>query len=101
MIEEGVSFDWNAPITRAQMAYLFCRADATNYYPNDVPITDIPDVTEETLFATEILELYNRGLAVGDENMRFYPDQPIKRSEASAIVSRILFDYFRVELPKG
>ena len=101
IIEEGMMFDWEAPITRAQMAYLFCRADATNFYPNEVPITDIPDVDENTPFAIEILELYDRGVAVGDTTMSFHPFDPIKRSEAAAIVVRIIFNETRVELPKG
>lgn len=101
VIEEGLMFDWNAPITRAQMAYLFCRADSGNYYPNAVPITDIPDVDETTPFSVEILELYDRGVAVGDETMSFHPDDPIKRSEAAAIVARMIFTELRVELPKG
>ena len=101
VIEEGKMFDWEAPITRGQMAYLFCRADAENYYPNEVPITDIPDVAEDHPYAVEILELYDRGVAVGDETMSFHPEDPIKRSEAAAIVARILYTHLRVELPKG
>lgn len=101
IFEEHMVFDWNKPITRAQMAYMFSRADNLEDYINDVPYIDIPDVEETTPFAGEILKLYNKGIAVGDEAMNFHPDANIKRSEVSAIISRILFYEMRVELAKG
>lgn len=67
----------------------------------DVPITDIPDVYDTTPYAYEILELYNKGIAVGDGNMKFFPDANIKRCEAAAIVARIMDWKKRIELPKG
>ena len=95
-------FDWNANATRGQMAYLFSRCDTNPYYINDVPLTDIPDVYDTTPFAYEILDLYNKGIAVGsDEYMTFYPDSQVKRSEAAALISRILCYDMRIELPKG
>ena len=66
-----------------------------------VPFIDIPDVEETTTFAYEILDLYDKGIAVGDESMSFHPDDNIKRSEAAAIISRILFYDMRIELAKG
>ena len=101
IFEAHIAFDWNAPITRAQMAYMFSRADASCDYINDVPFIDIPDVEETTTFAYEILDLYDKGIAVGDKSMSFHPDDNIKRSEAAAIISRILFYDMRIELAKG
>ena len=101
IFEEHIEFDWNAPIARAQMAYMFSRTDASCDYINDVPFIDIPDVEETTTFAYEILDLYDKGIAVGDESMSFHPDDNIKRSEAAAIISRILFYDMRIELAKG
>ena len=101
IIEDYVSFDWDSLITRAQMAYLFSRCDVYEYYLNEVPITDIPDVYDTTPFAYDILDLYDRGVAVGDNDMSFYPDNNIKRSEAAALVTRILAWDLRIELPKG
>ncbi|MBQ4086741.1 MAG: S-layer homology domain-containing protein [Clostridia bacterium] len=104
MIEDYISFDWDAPITRGQMAYIFSHCDPYEEWyenPNDVPITDIPDVYDTTPYAYEILDLYNKGIAVGDENMAFHPDANIKRCEAAAIVSRIMDWTTRIELPKG
>lgn len=102
IIEDYVVFDWNANATRAQMAYLFSRCDTEQYLINDVPLTDIPDVHDTTPFAYEILDLYNKGVAVGsDEYMTYYPDSQVKRSEAAALISRILCYDMRIELPKG
>lgn len=101
LMEEHIVFDWESNITRAQMAYLFSHCDFYDDYLNDVPITDIGDVSYTTPFAYEIIDLYNRGVAVGDQNMLFYPDSHIKRCEAAAIVARILNWNMRIELPKG
>lgn len=102
ILEDYIVFDWNQNATRAQMAYLFSRCNTDDYYPNDVPLTDIPDVHDTTPFAYEILDLYNKGIATGsDEYMNYYPDSQIKRSEAAALVSRILCCEMRIELPKG
>ena len=102
LLEDYIIFDWEENATRAQMAYLFSRCDTNPYYINDVPITDIPDVYDTTPFAYEILDLYNKGVAVGsNEYMAFYPDSQVKRSEAAALISRILCYDMRIELPKG
>ena len=104
LIEEHIVFDWDKPVTRGEMAYIFSHCDPFDewYYDiNDVPITDIPDVYDTTPYAYEILELYNKGIAVGDGNMKFFPDANIKRCEAAAIVARIMDWKKRIELPKG
>ena len=104
IIEKSVVFDWEKEITRAQMAYIFANCDPFDDWfidINDVPITDIPDVSASTPFAYQILVLYNKGIATGDEAMKFYPDSNIKRCEASAIISRIMDYKERIELPKG
>lgn len=104
LIEKSVTFDWEEPITRAQMAYIFANCDPFDeWYTdiNDVPITDIPDVSTSTPFAYQILTLYNKGIAVGDETMRFHPEEGIRRCEAAAIISRMMDWQSRIELPKG
>lgn len=102
IIEDGVVFDWNKKATRAEMAYLFSRCDLSDYYINEVPITDIPDVDGGTPYSYEILDLYNKGVAVGsDEYMTYYPEASVKRCEVVAIVARIMNTAMRIELPKG
>lgn len=102
IIEENVDFDWSKNATRAEMAYMFSRCDALPSYINEVPMTDIPDVDESTPFANEILDLYNKGIAVGsNEYYAFYPNSNVKRCEAAALISKILCQEMRTELPKG
>lgn len=102
IIEEGIAFDWGKKATRAEMAYLFSRCDLTDYYINEVPMTDIPDVSENTFYCYEILDLYNKGIAVGsDEHLTYYPDANVKRCEVAAIVARIMDNSLKIELPKG
>lgn len=102
IIEREISFDWDKKATRAEMAYLFSRCDMTDYYINEVPITDIPDVSSKTAYSHEILDLYNKGVAVGsDEHLTFYPEAGVKRCEVAAIVARIMDNSMRIELPKG
>jgi len=84
--------------------YIFANCDPFgDWYEeiNDVPITDIPDVFDSTPFAYQILSLYNKGIAVGDEDMSFHPAENIKRCEVVAIISRIMDWKSRIELPKG
>ncbi len=101
IIEDYITFDWEKEITRGEMAYLFSRCDVYPSYLNDVPITDIPDVYDTTPYAYEILDLYNKGVAVGDLDMSFHPDSTVKRCEAAAFISRIIGWGMRIELPKG
>ena len=107
IIESQVTFDWTKPATRAEMAYLFSRADdglyEWVYEPNpDVPLSDIPDVDARTPFANEILSLYRRGIARGsNEYYAYYPDANVKRSEVAALITRILCYDLRIDLPKG
>ncbi len=102
ILEDYIVFDWNKNATRAQMAYLFSRCDTEPYYINEVPLTDIPDVDETTPFAYEILDLYNKGIAVGSNAYyAYYPDSEVKRSEAAALISRIRCWDMRIALPKG
>ena len=102
IIEDYITFDWDKNATRAEMAYMFSRCETQPNFINEVPLTDIPDVHDTTPFAYEILDLYNMGIAVGsDEKYTYYPDSEIKRSEAAALISRILCPELRIELPKG
>ncbi|MGN1317810.1 MAG: leucine-rich repeat protein [Lachnospirales bacterium] len=99
IIEEGLEFNWRKNATRAEMAYMFSHCDMNTYYINDVPYDTIPDVDENTPFAYEIYDLYNKGIAVGsNEYYAYYPNSEVKRSEAAALVSRILCSDMRIAL---
>ncbi|MEQ3347381.1 S-layer homology domain-containing protein [Peptoniphilus senegalensis] len=96
--------DWNRAAKRCEVAGMLGRCD--NFYKKgfinpDVPLTDISDVKESTPFAEEILLLYRSGVAVGDVNMNFSPMQKVSRAEMAAMITRLLHDEFKIELPKG
>lgn len=95
---------WNKPATRAEVASFLGNVDiryAKNFINPDVPLTDIPDVNNNTPFAQDILTLYRMGVAVGDENMAFKPNEFVKRAEIAAMATRIMHDDFKIELPRG
>lgn len=104
IIPKDLQFDPNKAATRAELAMMFAGIEvgANVFLINDVPITDIPDVNMNTKYVDEILQLYNMGVMVGsDANYTFYPNQTIKRSEVTALISRILNYNYRIELAKG
>ncbi len=102
LIEPHIELDYTKPATRAEIAYLFSRADITKNYINDVPITDIPDVDGDTPYYHEIIDMFNLGAAVGsDAAYTFHPNDNIKRSEAAAMIVRIVDPSYRIDLPKG
>ena len=103
IISQNRTFNWTKNATRAEMAYLFANADTHSYMPNEgFPMTDLPDVTASTPYANEILYLYRSGIAAGsDEHFTYHPNANIKRSEVSALISRICLLGERIDLPKG
>lgn len=102
IIEPTVELDPQKPATRAEVSYLFSRCVSKKDYINEVPITDIPDVDYSTPYFEEILDMFNLGAAVGsDANYTFHPNDNIKRSEAAAMIVRLICYDLRIGLPKG
>ncbi|MBQ3378478.1 MAG: DNA/RNA non-specific endonuclease [Clostridia bacterium] len=106
--ESGISFDGeyadpSAPATRAQMAHIFYNALPQSAYAeiNDVSLSDIPDVSEDTPYAAEIQCLYRAGILNGsDQAGTFYPDLKITRAAAAAIITRAVDMDARVSVSK-
>ena len=102
IIEDYIVLDYDKTASRGEMAYLFSRADSYHHTINEIPLTDIPDVHDSTPYAYEILDLYDKGVAVGSDSlMTFHPDSNIKRSEAAALIARILCYDLRIKLADG
>lgn len=102
IVPESFVFEPNRPATRGELAFIFSNIDKKANEINEVPLTDIPDVNENTEYHKEILKMYNVGIMVGsDDNYTFHPNQNIKRSEVTALISRLLNFNYRIELPKG
>lgn len=82
---------YTAKATRAQMAYIFANALPSNEYKEINTITSLPDVTSTTQYSDSIFTLYNAGVIAGsDAQGTFKPTSNITRSEAAAIIKRVV-----------
>lgn len=99
--------DYDKPIARDQMAYLFARALPEEGYPSINTIKSIPDVKETDTYGKEIYTLYRAGILDGrDKYGTFDPDANLTRGEAAAIINRVVDPEKRLtvelqEPPKG
>lgn len=95
--DEYSSLDAHA--TRAQIAHIFAKATSDFAVVNDIDYDYIPDVSERSEYADEILALYRAGILTGDERTRaFRPSDTITRAEAAAIISRVALPTTRIKI---
>ena len=89
----------DAYATRAQIAHIFAKATSDFAVINDIDYDYIPDVSERSEYADEILALYRAGILTGDERTRaFRPFDTITRAEAAAIISRVALPTTRIKI---
>lgn len=90
IIKNGDFTNYNAQVTRAQMAYIFCNALPASTLPAINDIQSIPDVNSSNRYAGNILTLYKAGVLTGsDVYGAFKPNDNIIRAEAAAIIARV------------
>ena len=97
-------YDWNSNATRAGYAEIFAKAlpDEALKGKNSIADGYIPDVSISHPQATAIYKLYRAGILAGnDEIGTFSPERSIKRSEVSAILTRMMDESARKELTLG
>lgn len=81
--------DYEATITRAQMAGIIARALPDTALPR-ISVYTPADVTAKTPYAEQILTLYGAGVLSGSDIYgAFHPENHISRAEAAVILSRI------------
>jgi hypothetical protein len=85
--------DFDAYITRAQLAHLIYNALPQTEYPSVNVVNAVGDVSAGSLtgvpHAEEIMALYRAGVLAGDAGTRlFRPSDRITRAEAAALVAR-------------
>lgn len=86
---EGEFKDYDAAITRAQIASLFCNALPASELSAINAVSSIPDIAGNPN-SDKILMLYQAGVLTGSDIYgTFHPDNSIKRSEAAAIIARM------------
>ena len=90
IIRSGDFANYNAAISRADMAYIFANALPASALPAINGVASLPDVTVFTPHADEIFLLYNAGVLTGNDSFgTFKPNDTISRAEAAAIISRV------------
>jgi len=91
IIKDGDFSNYNANITRADMAYIFSRALPTKEYGMINNIGEIPDLKDAPARDQDPIELlYFSGILTGsDVYGTFNPTKNITRAEAAAIISRV------------
>ena len=97
-------YDWNSNATRAGYVEIFAKAlpDEALNAKNSIANGYIPDVTMVHPQAAAIYKLYRAGILTGtDEIGTFEPDNNIRRSEVSAILTRMMNESARKELTLG
>ncbi len=92
--------DYNVAATRGQVAVLFSRAltsaKGNMDEINTVAFGDLPDVDTKAWYAAAVYRMYRMGLMTGDEHRYLAPESPVKRSEISAVVLRVIDPASRV-----
>ena len=96
-------YDWSASADRAGYMAIFARAlpDSALAAKNRIADGSIPDVPMTHPQAAQIYKLYRAGVVQGDEEHLCHPEDPIKRSEVAAILTRMMFSAERKSLTLG
>lgn len=77
-------------IHRNQMAYLFANALGDDYAVLN-QVSALPDVEASDLYSQQIFTLYRAGILSGrDAYGTFAPEEPVTRSEAAALLTRLV-----------
>lgn len=96
IIRSGQYRDFSAKATRTQFAIIMSNALPAEALPAINSVKTIPDVKYNAVGGHAIYKLYNAGILTGnDANGTFYPNSNIKRSEVSAIVTRMAVSNLR------
>ena len=94
--------NYNAPATRGMVAVLFSRAisNAGANMPeiNEAVFGSLADVPTSAWYATSAYRLYRWGIMAGDENGLLHPESSIRRSEMSAVVTRVVDPSLRMRV---
>ncbi len=104
IIRDGEYEVYNVSATREQFAAILAHSlpEYELEAMNSVPDNFIPDVPMSSLHSAEIYLLYRAGILVGNDAAgTFTPSNPIKRSEAAAIILRLADTSERKQITLG
>ncbi len=98
LISDGQFTNFDRNIMRYEMAVMFANAMPKEYFGAKNDIKDIPDVAKTEEYYDDLMMLYKAGVVLGsDDYGNFYAINPIKRSEAAAIINRVALPEKRKE----
>ncbi|MDR0904807.1 MAG: trypsin-like peptidase domain-containing protein [Oscillospiraceae bacterium] len=84
---------YNARAARSDFVKILAAAlpDEATTPTNEVPDGAVPDVPERYSYGAAVYEFYRAGILTGGgPDGEFYPNRPISRAEAAAVLSRIV-----------
>ena len=97
IITSSTFSNYDAPATRAQMAYIFSRCLPEGEFPAINTVNSLPDVSASTTYRNEIFMLYRAGILTGnDDSGTFAPNTYITRAMVAGIVSHVIIPSTRV-----
>ena len=100
MIKEGQFADYNAAITRGNMAIVFAGVLPESTY-GELCTGENPDVTSDMPCYAAVRKLYKAGIVGGDAGTgRYRPGENINRAEACVIFTRLATTQFRIGASK-
>ena len=89
MISENRFDEYDRPIIRAEMAEVFYASVPQDYLKPVNAVDYLPDINEKADYREQVLALYKAGVVMGNDAYgSFYPNNPIIRCEAAAIINR-------------
>ena len=98
MISENRFDEYDRPITRAEMAEVFYASVPQDYLKPVNAVDYLPDINEKADYREQVLALYKAGVVMGNDAYgSFYPNNPIIRCEAAAIINRIALPENRLQ----
>ncbi len=89
-VKEGQFDNFDRPAKRFEVASIFKSAMPADYFTAKNEVKSIPDVSENSAYASDLLTLYKAGVVMGSDSYgNFFPENNITRAEAAAIINRV------------
>ena len=90
IIKDGQFDEYDRAAKRSEVAVIFKNAMPEGYFTAKNDVTGIPDVSDKSAYAADLLTLYKAGVVMGSDSYgNFFPENNITRAEAAAIVNRV------------
>lgn len=90
IIKDGQFEEYDRAAKRSEVAVIFKNAMPEGYFTAKNDVTGIPDVSDKSAYAADLLTLYKAGVVMGSDSYgNFFPENNITRAEAAAIVNRV------------